>query len=99
MAEVMLSTSSYIWVAKGSGAGNLTYEVGYWRAYSGGEVKFKVESRWTDKESAAHRVSFLNGGHPVPPWMMENMIDETEGYISPDEATKKLLEQNNRDEG
>ena len=61
MAEVMLSTSSYIWVAKGSGVGNLTYEVGYWRAYSGGEVKFKVESRWTDKESAAHRVSFLNG--------------------------------------
>ena len=95
----MVSTSNYVYVMKGETPGNFIYEVGYWRTYANGEIKFKVESRWTDDESAAHRVSFLNGGHPVPPWMMENMIDETEGYISPDEATKKLLEQNNRDEG
>ena len=89
----MVSTSNYVYVMKGETPGNFIYEVGYWRTYANGEIKFKVESSWTDDESAAHRVSFLNGGHPVPPWMMENMIDPWENYIDPEEAARNAAKQ------
>ena len=89
----MVSTSNYVYVMKGETPGNFIYEVGYWRTYANGEIKFKVVSRWTDDESAAHRVSFLNGGHPVPPWMMENMIAPWENYIAPEEAARNAAKQ------
>ena len=89
----MLSTSNYVYVMKGETPGAFIYEVGYWRTYANGEIKFKVESRWTDDEAAAHRVSFLNGGNPMPSWMMEFKIDPWENYIDPEEAARNAAKQ------
>jgi hypothetical protein len=88
----MASVSNYVYVVKGAGAGNLNYEVGYWRTYEDGQIKFKAETRWTNKEAAAYRTSFMNGGQPVPTWMMEHLIDESVNYISPDAATQAMID-------